>query len=179
LPGLEIKAQRLRLVPHVPAHLLALSESGERYEAVTGHRPAPGLREFLVSPEVSQAWVDALRSAREPDPWLHGFAAIHEELGCVIGTGAFKGPPDDGGTAELAYAIVPAFEGQGFATEVAKALVEFASADERVHLLRAHTLPESNASTRVLAKCGFAFVGEVVDPDDGPVWRWERRPGGR
>lgn len=42
---------------------------------------------------------------------------------------------------------------------------------------RAHTLPERNASTRVLEKCGFTLVGEVVDPDDGVVWRWER-PGG-
>jgi hypothetical protein len=25
----------------------------------------------------------------------------------------------------------------------------------------------------VLAKCGFHRVEDVVDPDDGPVWRWE------
>ena len=37
-------------------------------------------------------------------------------------------------------------------------------------------LPEANASGRVLAKCGFRRVGEVIDPDDGVVWRWEIRP---
>jgi RimJ/RimL family protein N-acetyltransferase len=42
-----------------------------------------------------------------------------------------------------------------------------------VRLVRAHTLPESNASTRVLTNCGFRKTAEVVDPDDGPVWRWE------
>jgi hypothetical protein len=26
----------------------------------------------------------------------------------------------------------------------------------------------------VLAKSGFQQLGEVVDPDDGLVWRWER-----
>jgi RimJ/RimL family protein N-acetyltransferase len=39
----------------------------------------------------------------------------------------------------------------------------------------AHTLPEANASGRVLAKCGLRFVGEVIDPEDGSVWRWERQ----
>jgi|SRR6267378_2525891 len=40
----------------------------------------------------------------------------------------------------------------------------------------AHTLPLSNPSTRVLQKCGFRHIGAVVDPEDGPVWRWERGP---
>ena len=44
----------------------------------------------------------------------------------------------------------------------------------RVKCIRAHTRPEANASTRVLAKCGFVLIGPVVDPEDGPVWRWER-----
>ena len=33
--------------------------------------------------------------------------------------------------------------------------------------------PEPNASTRVLLKNGFRHCGMVVDPEDGPVWRWE------
>jgi hypothetical protein len=41
-----------------------------------------------------------------------------------------------------------------------------------VKLVRAHTLRTPNASTKVLKKCGFEFVGEVFEPDDGLVWRW-------
>jgi hypothetical protein len=26
----------------------------------------------------------------------------------------------------------------------------------------------------VLTKCGFQYVGEVIDPDDGLVWRFEK-----
>jgi hypothetical protein len=37
--------------------------------------------------------------------------------------------------------------------------------------------PERNASVRILEKLGFAHLGQVVDPEDGPVWRWERAPG--
>jgi RimJ/RimL family protein N-acetyltransferase len=41
--------------------------------------------------------------------------------------------------------------------------------------VRAHTRLDTTASGRVLAACGFAPVGEVVDPEDGLVQRWERR----
>jgi RimJ/RimL family protein N-acetyltransferase len=36
----------------------------------------------------------------------------------------------------------------------------------------AQTLPEANASTRVLRKLGFVLKGSVIDPEEGPVWEW-------
>ncbi len=39
--------------------------------------------------------------------------------------------------------------------------------------MRAHTLPDGIASQRVLLKAGFEKIGEVVDPEDGVVWRFE------
>lgn len=92
----------------------------------------------------------------------------------VIGSAGFKGPPSDEGAVEVAYAIVPACEGRGYATEVLGALVDFALG-EGVSTIIAHTLPEENASCRVLRKSDFVRTGEVIDPDDGPVWRWEMR----
>jgi RimJ/RimL family protein N-acetyltransferase len=74
---------------------------------------------------------------------------------------------------EIAYGIDLAFRGHGYAKEAATALVEFALC-RGVRVIRAHTHPENNASGRVLAACGFARIGEVTDPEDGLVWRWER-----
>jgi hypothetical protein len=48
-------------------------------------------------------------------------------------------------------------------------------ADEAGVLPIAHTLPEENASNKALRRNGFAFAGEVEDPEDGLIWRWERR----
>jgi len=42
-----------------------------------------------------------------------------------------------------------------------------------LRLVCAHTLPNNVASGRVLEKCGFRRVRQVVDPDDGLVSRWE------
>ncbi len=170
----SIETPRLRLSAFTPELLLALIEQPERFETLAGVPAATGLREFFVSGELSPQFVAGLRTSQAYDPWRNGFAVVHPESRSVIGTAGFKGPPDAAEAAEIAYAIVPAFEGRGYATEAATALVDFAAASGRVKRVVAHTLPERNASGRVLAKCGFRRTGEVEDPDDGTVWRWER-----
>ena len=75
---------------------------------------------------------------------------------------------------ELAYAIEPDHQRRGYATEAAEALVQLAFADDRVRVVRAHTLADHAASKRVLEKCHFRCIGEVIDPEDGPVLRFER-----
>ena len=171
---MSLETPRLTLLPCAPEHLLALIDHPERFEQVVGLPVADGLRGFYASDDVSPTWLAALRSSTRPDPWRHGFFVVHRAAGSVIGSAGFKGPPDSAGIVEMAYGIVPGFQGQGYATEAATALVAYAFAADQVRLVRAHTRPEANASTRVLLKCGFRHLGTVVDPEDGPVWRWER-----
>jgi ribosomal-protein-alanine N-acetyltransferase len=123
--------------------------------------------------EVSAAWLALLDASNPVDPWIHGFALVHREDGTVVGGCGFKGPPGSEGVVEIAYGIAPEHQGKGYATEAAAALVQFALADPQVRIVRAHTLPGASASGRVLTKCGFRRIGEVIDPDDGLVWRWE------
>ena len=128
-----------------------------------------------MSPEdraqVSPDWLAALRASAPDDPWKHGFSITHRATGENVGSCAFKGTPADG-FIEIAYGIDPDHRCKGYATEAAEALTNFAFS-QNIPTVRAHTLPEANASTRVLTKCGFQFLGEVTDPEDGQVWRWE------
>jgi RimJ/RimL family protein N-acetyltransferase len=172
---MSLETAHLSLRPAFPAHLLTLIEQPERFEQAAGFPVAPDLRTMFASGEISPDWLAALRVSGGPDPWRHGFFVVHREAGAAIGTAGFKGPPDPAGTVEIAYGIAPSFAGRGYATEAAAALVAFAFEGPLVELVRAHTLPVANASTHVLTKCGFSHLGTVVDPDDGPVWRWERR----
>ncbi len=164
----------IELRPYAPEHLLALLEGEEAFHRSFGMRAATGLRNFYFSGEVSPQWLEQLRAARAADPWTFGFAVLLPAVGQVVGSASFKGPPDAAGMVEVAYAIVPGWQGKGYATEATRELVAFARNDSRVRLIRAHTMPENNASTRVLTKNGFAKSGEVIDPEDGRVWRWER-----
>ena len=92
----------------------------------------------------------------------------------IVGTCAFTAPPDAEGIVEIAYFTFPPFEGQGHATAMAAGLMELAKAGTAIRKVRAHTLPERNASTRVLQKLGFDRIGEAIDLEVGRVWRWER-----
>ena len=125
--------------------------------------------------QVSPAWLARARAASAPDPFIHGFAMILRESGETVGSCGYKGPPDAEDSVEIAYAVDPAYQGRGFATEAAQAMVDYAFATLPVRIVRAHTLPQENASTHVLTKCSFDFLGEVIDPEDGLVWRWEVR----
>jgi len=123
---------------------------------------------------VSPAWLALLDGSSATDPWIHGFTLIDRANGGTVGRCGFKGPPGTEGVVEIAYGIAPEHQGKGYATEAAAALTDYAFSKREVRVVRAHTLPEINASTRVLTKCGFRRVGEVIDPEDGLVWRWEK-----
>jgi ribosomal-protein-alanine N-acetyltransferase len=153
-----LETDRLRLVPL----------TREEAEAEVERMPAD------VRAQVSAAWLELLAGSLPADPWIHGFSMVHRDSGRVVGRCGFKGPPDAEGAVELAYGVESAQEGKGYATEAAGALLKFALSHNHVRRVRAHTLPEANAPTRVLTKCGFQHVGEVMDPEDGRVWRWEK-----
>lgn len=172
-----LETANLRLAPWSPEHLLALIDSAERFEADAGMQLADGLRDMYVSDDVSPAWIAQLHEAPGPDPWTLGFAVVHRDDDRVIGGAGFKGPPDGDGVVEIAYGIAPSYRGRGYATEAARALVEFSLERVDVTSIRAHTKPGNDASGRVLAKCAFHRLGEVLDPEDGLVSRWERELG--
>ncbi len=170
---MTIQTKNLILAPHLPRHLRALLHGPEEFKNVAGLRVADGVHDQLLS--ASSDFKTSVENARETDPWRFGFGVIHKVDNVLIGLCGFPGPPDLDGVAEIAYGIAPAYQGKGYATEVANALIDFASQDKLVRLLRAHTLAEPNASTRVLEKCGFEKISETIDPENNlPIWKWER-----
>jgi ribosomal-protein-alanine N-acetyltransferase len=165
--------QRISLLPHTPEQLRALLEGVDAYERRFGLKVAEGLRDFLVGPEVSADFLERLNESAAADPWKDGFAVIHITDNIVIGLCSFTGPPGADGMVEIAYGIAPGYQNRGHATDAAQGLINYALASGQVRTIRAHTLPQRNASTRVLTKCGLRLIGEVTHPEDGVVWRWE------
>jgi [ribosomal protein S5]-alanine N-acetyltransferase len=121
--------------------------------------------------QVSADYLALLEKSPLRDPWVHGFNVL-DDGGLAVGLGGYKGPPVEG-MVEIAYAINPDQQGKGYATAAARALVAYAFGSADVKVVRAHTLPDGVASQRVLEKSGFRKTGELVDPEDGPVWRFE------
>jgi RimJ/RimL family protein N-acetyltransferase len=113
----------------------------------------------------------ALHPGGSPElPWA-GYLA--EEGDTFVGTCAFKTKPI-AGEVEIAYFTFPEQEGKGVATQMAQRLIELAL-EHGVTGIRAQTLPERGASTRILEKLGFVLAGPVHHPEDGEVWEWKWR----
>ncbi len=154
-----IDTRRLRLVPK------SLAEVRAQIDAMEADQRA----------ELSPGWLAQLDTP-SVDLWTLGFTLVDRGTDAVVGACGFKGPPGADGIVEIAYGVTPDQQGKGYATEAARALVAYAFGEGHVRLVRAHTFAATNASARVLTKCGFRAMGEVDDPEDGLVWRWERRP---
>jgi [ribosomal protein S5]-alanine N-acetyltransferase len=125
--------------------------------------------------DMAALWKKFMLSVGAVSPWI-GYLAIDNSSKIIVGTCAFKGGPNQEKTVEIAYFTFPDHEGKGYATAMAYSLIQIALSHPDVPHIIAHTLPHPNASTKVLQKVGMKFVGDVIDPEDGPVWRWRYEP---
>lgn len=128
-----------------------------------------------VTNEVFRATARLYESVGFEQPWICYLALAGNT---PVGTCGFKSPPR-AGRVEIAYFTFPEYEGQGFASEMAAELVAVAQRQEPPVVVAAQTLPERNASHRVLEKIGFRHVETIEHPEDGTVWEWrlENRAG--
>ena len=130
------------------------------------------IEEYLHSEfcqEIFKAFESLYQKVGFVSPWIGYFAKYKGE---IIGVGGFKYPPINN-TVEIAYSTIPEHEGKGFATAICRKLAEIAIQESDKLRIIARTLMEENASTKILKKNNFKFIGVVNDPEDGEVWEWE------
>ena len=126
-----------------------------------------------VAKEVCVSYKHMYESKGYQPPWIGYFAWDGNQ---IIGTCSFKSAPTDN-KVEIAYFTFPEYENQGYATSMVKVLVQVAQQENAKVNITAQTLPEENASTSVLKKLGFEFLGEIEHQEDGLVWDWGYKVG--
>ena len=103
-------------------------------------------------------------------PWIGYFA--YSDSNEIIGIAGFKGKPKNG-KVEISYGTFHGSRQQGLGTKLCQQLVVLCHQHDKKLIIIARTLPENNASTKILRKNGFEFAGPVWDEDEGDVWEWE------
>lgn len=125
--------------------------------------------------ELRQAYGEMLEGCRrEPENWLWytPWMIRLKKDGMLIGDLSFKGAPVKG-TVEWGYGLEEAYRGQGYMTEAARVMLDWAFSQKDVYAVEAETLPENAASRRVLEKLDFKPLG--IDGEEGPRFRREKQ----
>jgi [ribosomal protein S5]-alanine N-acetyltransferase len=165
-----MKPPRLKLLDGTLPMLTAAIAGDRALEALLGVAVAHGWAGF---PEALPVLCASYSEHPPGHPWGSLFF-VEQEARTLVGLGGFKGAPSSDGVVEIGYAIAPAYQGQGLATEAVAQMVRRAFEDAAVRAVDAHTLGHVNPSTRVLEKSEFLRIGEAHDPDAGVVWHWRR-----
>jgi RimJ/RimL family protein N-acetyltransferase len=102
-------------------------------------------------------------------PWLGRAVVLTEPDGTrrIIGSAGFHAPPDAGGRVEVGYRVEPGYRRQGVATEVVRALFDWAAREHGVQRFRASVSPTNMPSLAIIRGLGFREVGVQVDDIDG------------
>ena len=123
-----------------------------------------------LSRELSDKWIDV--SINNYATKGYGCSAVIDKRdGAFIGfcglvRSEFAEPPDD---AELIYALKKPYWGQGLATEVGRAMVNYGYQSCGLKRIIATIDPVNSASIRVANKIGFVFSRTVLDSEDLPT----------
>jgi ribosomal-protein-alanine N-acetyltransferase len=165
-----VSTPRLELVPCSLSVADALSDDVEEIERLLDVRlpnewPDPELADFLPH------YANQLRQ----DPKALGYGVwlvIERESRTIVGSSGFQGRPNADGDVEIGYGVHADFRNRGYATEAARALVEWAFEQPGVKTVMAHCDQDNIASHRVVAKAGLV-QGEVQA--DGRI-RFETPP---
>jgi RimJ/RimL family protein N-acetyltransferase len=101
-------------------------------------------------------------------PWLGRAIVLTRPDGRreIIGTCGFHSPPGPDGRVEVGYRVEPEYRRRGVATEVVKALFDWAHANG-VDRFRASVSPGNVASLAIIKRFGFHQVGIQIDDIDG------------
>ena len=157
----DLETKRLRMVSWNQELALAAIQSSSRLSQLLGLEvpndfPNKPVREFVLPTTLK---------ALDRDPGVGQWSGmiVHVADAIVIGSMGFKFPPDEHGMVEIGYDIIPKYRRHGYATEMARALIEWAFHQSNVSRVTAECLASNTPSVRVLEKVGMKQVSQSKD----------------
>jgi ribosomal-protein-alanine N-acetyltransferase len=168
-----VHTDRLEIIPLSADAIDALLQGdGPRLRTLTGAEfpqpvaPPPYMADSL--PVVR----DRLRARDRETEWWNWLIVL-EESREALGSVAFGGRPDAGGAVLIGYAMYPSREGQGYATEAVRAMLDWAFAQPGVKVVRALAPVWNTPAVHVAEKVGMRPVASDEDDEIGEVLVYE------
>lgn len=95
------------------------------------------------------------------------------DSGQLIGNCGIRSSPTRPRQAELGYELDSRFWNQGYATEAASAMLDFAFNELRLHRVQADCVAENVGSARVMQKLGMRFEGRLYEAEEMQDRWWD------
>lgn len=133
------------------------------------HLSTQAITPYLVGDECRSVWKmrsDQIKFDPRDALWITRLV-VNSETGVVVGRAGYHGQPDQDGLVEIGYAIDPLYRRQGYAKAALRILLDMATNDPLVKVVRATVRPDNLPSRRLIDKHGFHEVGEQWDEEDG------------
>jgi RimJ/RimL family protein N-acetyltransferase len=162
-----LETPRLALVPLAPPLVAALVE----HDLDRAARLAPfPLEESTFEGDAHVLRLRHAQLSADPseEPWLLR-AAIDRATRVVVGKVGFHAPPAADGSVEIGYRVGPPYRRQGYAKEMAGAMLWWAAA-QGARSCVASVRPDNAPSLAIIHRLGFERTGEQVDEIDGLEW---------
>jgi [ribosomal protein S5]-alanine N-acetyltransferase len=171
----HLSTGRLDLVPFTADAIDALlTGDAARLQALTGlDFPAP-----LRPPPLMEELLPLVRDQLRANPATLGWwtwLAVEKASRKVTGALGFGGPPNAEGAVMIGYATYPSVDHRGYASEAAKALIDWALEQPDVVRVCASIPPDNAAARRVAEKVGMRVAGTVWEEEIDDVLLYERR----
>lgn len=158
---MELTTKRLRIIPLNLERFSLLLDAPDRLRDDLGLQARPAKPEGHTLD--AMRWLYEMASTHPDDfPWYANWQIILASAGLPIGSACFKGGPDAEGEVEIGYGIDGGHRNQGYMTEAAGALCDWALRQERVASVKAETDKDNMASRCICEKTGMAVVGETA-----------------
>ncbi len=157
-----IPTHRLELTAATIDHIFAEMESSERLAQLLGTQVESGWPPGEYDRDAQEFFACRLKEGGASVVGWYVWYAVQREkenqTSILVGAGGYFGPPNEAGEVEMGFSIMPSVRGDGYATEMTRALVSNAFRDIRVNKVIARTTSENIASVKVLMKSGFSCV---------------------
>jgi aminoglycoside 6'-N-acetyltransferase len=116
------------------------------------------------SMEDAQAFLEYMNGATPgtPGSWFQLAMERHAEPG-IIGDCAFQVLADDARQAQIGFTLAAAFQGQGYASEAVRALVDFLFLEYKLHRVTAICDALNLTSARLLERIGMRREGHYIE----------------
>jgi ribosomal-protein-alanine N-acetyltransferase len=153
---LNLETSRLSLIPLSRRHLQQYLDDPAALEMELGHPVSRGIVTDRVcrAIEMKLSKMTAVEEIRHA--WFTYWLLVIKDVSFGAGLAGFKGSPDEHGEAEIGYGIDPAFQGKGYMTEAAKALIAWAFREPGCLAVVARDVMRWNiASQKVLDRVGM------------------------